>query len=108
MLPAADDLAGHHGADGFVEHRGTAFAEHPHDVALRQDAFDAALAHRQHRADLALRQNIDRSRKLGLRLDALDRMTFGIENCTYRHCRLPEVDHALERAQSLFSLEPSI
>ena len=51
---------------------------------------------------LLLRQNLDRSRELGVRLDALDLMAFGIENCTYRHCRLPEADRALERARSLF------
>ena len=71
-LTAADDLARHHRADGLVEHCGAALAEHAHDVALRQDAFDAALAHRQHRADLALAKDLDRSRKLGVRLDALD------------------------------------
>jgi hypothetical protein len=30
-------------------------------------------------------------------------MTLGIENCTYRHCRLLEADRALaKRARSLF------
>ena len=80
---------------------GAAFAEHAHDVALRQDAFDAALAHHQHGADLPLRQNLDRGRKFGVRLDALDVMAFGIEDCTYRHCRLPEVDRAL-RTSAIF------
>ena len=32
--------------------------------------------------------------ELGLRLDALDVVAFGIENCTYRHCRLLESDRA--------------
>ena len=48
-------------------------------------------------------ENLDRSGELCLRLDALDLMAFGIENCTYRHCRLLEVDRAKERARSLFS-----
>ena len=101
-LPATDDLARHDRADRFVEHPGAAFAEHAHDVALRQDAFDAAFAHHQYGADLAFRQNLDRGRELCVRLDALNLMAFGIENCTYRHCRLPEADRALERARSLF------
>ena len=101
-LFATDDLACHHRADWLIEHGGTAFAEHAHDVALRQDAFDAAFAHRQYGADLPFRQNLDRGRELGVRFDALDLVTFGIEDCTYRHCRLPEADRALERARSLF------
>ena len=40
--------------------------------------------------------------KLRLRLDALNLVAFGIENCTYRHCRLLEADRALERALSSF------
>src|SRR6202043_1360508 len=71
---------------------------------LRQDAFDTALAHHQDSADFPLSQNLDRSREPGIRLDALDLMTFGIENCTYRHCRLPEADRALERARSFVHL----
>ena len=31
-----------------------------------------------------------------------DLMAFGIENCTYRHCRLPEADRAQTRARPLF------
>src|SRR6266436_4566275 len=89
-LPAADDLACHHRADRLVERRCTALAEHAHDVTFRQDAFDTAPVHHQHRADLPLRQSLDRGGKLYLRFDALDLMAFGIENCTYRHCRLPE------------------
>src|SRR5713226_3406595 len=89
-LPATDDLARHHRADWFVQHRGTPLTERAHDIALRQDAFDAAFAHRQHSADLALRQNLDRCRKLRARLDALNLMAFGIENCAYRHGRLPK------------------
>src|ERR1700753_4215437 len=53
---------------------------------------------------LSLGQRLDRGRKLRLRLEAYDLVTFGVENCTYRHCRLPEADHALERAQSFFIL----
>ncbi len=100
--PATDDLARHHRADRLVEHASAAIAEHADDVALRQDAFDAAFAHHQYGADFPLPQNLDRSRKLCARLDALDVMSFGIEDCTYRHCRLPEADRALERARSLF------
>ena len=40
-------------------------------------------------------KNLDRGRELGVRLDAQDLMAFGIENCTYRHCRLPESVRAL-------------
>src|SRR6266566_1289294 len=89
-LLAADDLARHYRADRFVEYRRTAFAERAHDVPLRQDAFDTALAQHQHGADLPLRQSLDRGGKPGVWLDALNLMTLGIENCTYRHCRLPE------------------
>src|SRR5580658_8771515 len=71
-LLAADHLARHHRTDRFFEHRRAAFAEHADDVAFRQDAFDAALAHRQHGADLPLRQNLDRRRELGVGFDALD------------------------------------
>src|SRR5205085_6435085 len=101
-LLAADDLARHHRADGFIEHGSTTFPEHPHDVALRQNALDLAFAHHQYGSDLPLAQNVDRSGELYIRLDALDLMAFGIKNCTYRHCRLPEADRALERARSLF------
>ncbi len=73
-LPATDDLARHHGADRFVEHRSASLAEHAHDVALRQDAFDTAIAHHQHGADLLFRQNLDRRRELGVGLDAGDVM----------------------------------
>jgi hypothetical protein len=89
-LPATDDLARHHRADRFVQHRSTPLTQHAHNIALRQDAFDATFAHRQHSADLALRQNLDRCRKLRARLDALDLMAFGIEDCTYGHGRLPK------------------
>jgi hypothetical protein len=106
-LLAADDLARHDRADRLVEHRSPAFAEHAHDVTLRQDAFDMALAHHQHGADLPLRQNLDRRRKLCVRLDVLDVMAFGIENCTYRHCHLPE-PIALLTERDLYSLESSI
>jgi len=37
-------------------------AKHAHDVALRQDAVDLALAHHQHRTDLAFTENLDRGR----------------------------------------------
>ena len=60
-----------------------------------------ALAHHQHGADFPFAQNLDRGRELCVRLDALDVMAFGIENCTYRHCRLPEADRAL-RASAVF------
>src|ERR1700687_2248938 len=101
-LPATNDLARHDRTDRLVKHASTAFAEHAHDVAFRQDAFDATFVHDQNGADLPFRQNLYRGRKPYLRLDALDLMAFGIENCTYRHCRLPEADRALERARSLF------
>src|SRR4029079_12038238 len=61
---------------------------HAHDVTLRQDALEAPLAHDQHGADLALAEDLDRGREPGVRLAAQDLMAFGIENCTYRHCRL--------------------
>jgi hypothetical protein len=67
-----------------------------------------AVAHHQYGADLAFRQNLDRSRELRLRLDALDLMAFGIENCTYRHGRLPEADRALESERGLWFLEFAI
>src|SRR6202035_3028432 len=92
----------HDRADRLVEHAGTSLAKHAHDVTLRQDAFDAIFAHHQYRADLPLCQNLDRSRELCVRLDTLDVMAFGIENCTYRHCRLPETSRALERARFSF------
>src|ERR1700682_3386039 len=101
-LPATNDLARHDRTDRLVKHASTAFAEHAHDVAFRQAAFHATFVHDQNGADLPFRQNLDRSRKLCVRLDALDLVAFGIENCTYRHCRLPEADRALERARSLF------
>src|SRR5579863_733240 len=103
-LLAAYDLARHYRADGVAEHRSTTFAQHTHDVALRQDAFDAALAHHQHGADLTLPENLDSSGKLRLRLDALDIVAFGIENCTYRHCRLPEADRAPSSERGLYSI----
>src|SRR5205814_533526 len=106
-LPAADDLAGHDCADRFIKDLGSAFAEHAHDVTLRQNAIDTALAHYEYRADFSLAQNLDRSRQLGVRLDALNLMAFCIENCTYRHCRLPEADRALQR-RDLYSFESSI
>ena len=39
--PATHDLARHHRADRLVEHGSAALAEHAHDVALGQNAFDA-------------------------------------------------------------------
>src|ERR1700680_4248483 len=103
-LPATDDLARHDRADRFIQYSRTALAEHPHDIALRQDAFDAAVAHHHYGADLPFRQNLDRGRELCVRLDALDLMAFGIENCTYRHCRLPEADRPLARPRPLLPL----
>src|SRR6266550_2728281 len=88
-LPATDHLGGHDLADRFIEHPRTAFTQRADDIALRQDAFDAALAHHQHGADLAFPQKLDRSRKRYIRLDALDVMAFGIEDCTYRHLSSP-------------------
>src|SRR5271156_3730345 len=79
-LLATDDLARHHGADGLLQHAGAALAQHPHDVTLGQDAFDTALAHRQHRADFLFTENLDGRRELGVRLDAEDLVAFGIEN----------------------------
>src|SRR5947207_10573439 len=79
-LPATDDFAGHHRADGFVEYAGATLAQRAYDIALGQDAFDAALAHHQHRADLSFAENLDRRRELGVRLDAQDLVAFGIEN----------------------------
>ena len=79
-LPATDDFGGHHRVDGLLEHTGAALAQRAHDVALGQDAFDAALAHHQHCADLSFAENLDRRRELGVRLDAQDLVAFGIEN----------------------------
>jgi len=87
-LTATDDLARHHGVDRFVEHRGASFAERAHDVALRQNPFHACLAHHEHGADPALAQDLDRSGKFCVRPDALDLMTFGIKDRSYRHGRL--------------------
>src|SRR4029077_6127209 len=53
-LAAADDLARHHRADRLIQHPRAALAEHAHDVAFRQDALHAALAHDQPGADFAL------------------------------------------------------
>src|SRR6516165_8375241 len=100
VLPAADDLARHHLADRPVQHAGSPLTHHAHDIALRQDALDAAIAHHKHGADLALAKNLDRRRKLRLRLDAQDVVALGIENCTYRHWRLLEVGRAIELARS--------
>src|SRR6202020_1818141 len=103
-LLAAHDLARHHRTDRLFEDGSAALAEHAHDVALRQDALDAARTHDEHGADLALAQDFDRGRKFLFRRNALDLVSFGIENGTYRHCRLPEANRALERAPSWFTL----
>ena len=78
--PAAHDLARHDRADRLLEHPGAALAQHPDDVALRKDALQMPLVHHQHGADLAFAKDLDRRRKLGVRLDALDLVALGVEN----------------------------
>src|SRR5579872_67215 len=102
-LLAAYHLARHDRADGLVKHRSAPFAEHPHDVAFRQDAFDSSRIHHKYGADLALGEEFDRGGELCFRWNAQNIVTFGVENCTYRHCRLPEAGRALENERGLFS-----
>ena len=63
-----------------VEHAGTALTEHAHHVALRENAVDVLTAHHHDRADAALREYLDRRRKLGVRRHTDDLMAFGIQN----------------------------
>ena len=79
--------------------RGAALAEHAHDVALRQDAFDAALLMTSTAPIFVLASSLTAADSLALGLDAHDLMALGIENCTYRHCRLPECRVASLRAE---------
>ncbi len=79
-LPATDDLSRHHAADGLLEHSGAPLAQHAHNVALGQNAFDTALAHHQHRADLLSTENLDSRREIGVWLDTQNLVAFGIEN----------------------------
>src|SRR6185437_5621073 len=95
VLPATYDLACHRRADRLVEHACTPLAQFAHDITLRENALDAARLHDQHGTDPALVENPNHVRKPCFRLHAHDLMTLGIENRTYRHCRLPEADRAL-------------
>jgi hypothetical protein len=75
-------------ADGLIERCRAAFADHPHDVAFRKDAVDVMVGDHQHRADAAVRQQLDSHGQFGVWFDADDLVALGIENCTYRHGRL--------------------
>ncbi len=102
-LLAGDDLAGHDLRHRLLQHARTALTEHAHDVALRQDAFEPALVHHQHRADLLLGEQLDCGSQLRVGLDAHDLVALGIEDGTYRHCRLPESEPSALRGPDLFA-----
>src|SRR3569832_1701643 len=102
-LLAAHDLAGHDLAHRLLQHAGTALTEHAHDVALGQDAFEPALVHHQHCTDLLLAEQLDRGSQLRVGLDAHDLVALGVENGTYRHCRLPESHPSATRGPDLLA-----
>src|SRR5689334_13295804 len=79
-FPATHDLARHDSTHRLLDHPGAALAQHPDNVPLGKDALEPVPVHHQHGADLAFAKDLDRSRKLGLRLYAQDLMALGIEN----------------------------
>ena len=95
-LPAAHDLARHHRADRLVQHPAprspsTRTMSRSDRMPSMRPWFITSTA-----PILRSPQDLDRRRELCVRLDALDLMALGIENRTYRHCRLPESVRALE------------